>query len=89
MLLRTVAHRNMSTTRLYCYYRGKTNSYRGENFYRYIANAKTSPIPSGSCDPPHGKYCSFDLGLGTKDYLSHNEVLARLQFGMPVVTWHM
>ncbi len=46
MLLRTVAHRNMSTTRLYRYYRGKTNSYRGENFYRYIANDKISPIPT-------------------------------------------
>ncbi len=40
-----VAHRNMSTTRLYRYYRGKTNSYRGENFNRYIANDKISPIP--------------------------------------------
>ncbi len=30
MSLRTVAHRNMSTTRRYRYYRGKTNSYRGE-----------------------------------------------------------
>ncbi len=36
----------MSTTRLYRYYRGKTNSYRVENFYRYIANDKISPIPS-------------------------------------------
>ncbi len=45
MSLRTVAHRNMSTTRLYCYYRGKNNSYREENFYRYIANDKISPIP--------------------------------------------
>ncbi len=41
-----VAHRNLSTTRLYRYYHGKTNSYRGENFYRYIANDKISPIPS-------------------------------------------
>ncbi len=40
MSLRTVAHRNMSTTRLYRYYRRKTNSYHGENFYRYIANVK-------------------------------------------------
>ncbi len=46
MSLHTVAHRNMSTTRLYRYYRGKTNSYRGENFYRYIANDKKSPIPA-------------------------------------------
>ncbi len=46
MSLRTVAHRNMSTTKLYCYYRRKTNSYRVENFYRYIANDKISPIPS-------------------------------------------
>ncbi len=36
----------MSTTRLYRYYRGKTNSYHGENFYRYIANDKISPIPT-------------------------------------------
>ncbi len=35
----------MSTTRLYRY-RGKTHSYRAENFYRYIANDKISPIPS-------------------------------------------
>ncbi len=46
MSLRTVAHRNMSTTRLYRYYRRKTNSYRVENFYQYIANDKISPIPS-------------------------------------------
>ncbi len=38
--------RNMSTTRLYRYYHGKTNFYRGENFYRYIANDKISPIPN-------------------------------------------
>ncbi len=38
MSLRTVAHRNMSTTRLYRYYRRKTNSYCGENFYQYIAH---------------------------------------------------
>lgn len=42
--LHTVAHRNVSSTRLYRYYRGKTNFYRGENFYRYIANDKISPI---------------------------------------------
>ncbi len=35
----------MSTTRLYCY-RGKTNSYCGEIFYRYIANDKISSNPS-------------------------------------------
>ncbi len=45
MSLRTVAHRNMSTTRLYRY-RRKTNSSRGENFYWYIANDKISPIPT-------------------------------------------
>ncbi len=31
-------HGNMPTTRRYRYYRGKTNSYCGENIYRYIAN---------------------------------------------------
>ncbi len=36
----------MSTTRLYRYYRGKTNSYQGENFYQYISNDKILPIPS-------------------------------------------
>ncbi len=46
MLLCTVTHRTMSTTRLNRYYRGKTNSYRGENFYRYIANNKILSIPS-------------------------------------------
>ncbi len=49
MSLRTVAHRNMSTTRLYHYYRRKTNFDRGENFYRYIANCKISPIPICKC----------------------------------------
>ncbi len=44
MSLRTVALRNMSTTRLYRYYRGKTNSYCRENLYLYIANDKISPI---------------------------------------------
>ncbi len=45
MSLRTVTHRNMSTTRLYRCYRGKTNSYRGENFYWYIANDKSLLVP--------------------------------------------
>ncbi len=39
----------MSTTRLYRYYRGKANSYHGENFNRYIANHKPSPIPKVNC----------------------------------------
>ncbi len=36
---------HMSTTRLYRY-RGKTNSHRGENFYRYYIANKLSPIPT-------------------------------------------
>ncbi len=45
MSLRTVALRNVSTTQLFRYYRGKSKSYRGENLYRYIANDKILPIP--------------------------------------------
>ncbi len=44
--LEAVTHRNMSTTWLYRYYRWKTNPCRGENFYRYTANDKISPIPT-------------------------------------------
>ncbi len=43
MSLHTVAHRNVSTTRLYRYY-------RGENFYQYITNDKISPIPNPLTD---------------------------------------
>ncbi len=61
MLLRTVAHRNISTTQFYRYYRGKTNSYRGENFYLYIANDKISPIPTEQVTSGMKQSLSFQI----------------------------
>ncbi len=75
----------MSTTRLYRYYRGKTNSYRVENFYRDIAKDKISPIPTENpfhvdtssltpaitllCPTPRAAVESETVELQTKDIL--------------------
>ncbi len=43
---------------IYHYYHGKTNSYHGENFYRYITNDKISTIPKLEYDFWHICVCA-------------------------------
>ncbi len=72
----------MSTTRLYRY-RGKSNSHRGENFYRYyIANDKLLPIPTADSN---NECCGVCVGGVTRMTVSLVVIVFELTGGLEYI----